>query len=67
MSIFYTFSHLRNKTRIFDKVKYKQKILFFYNLKIIKASGNKNLNIILLIYLEIREIVYLKCRKLNQL
>ena len=44
---FQAFTHLRNKTRFFDKVKYKQnrkqKVLVFYNLKIILASRNQNL------------------------
>ena len=48
---FQAFTHLRNKARFFDEVKYKQnrkqKILFFYNLKIIIASRYQNFNIIL--------------------
>ena len=41
------FQALRNKTRFFDTVKYKVKIMFFDNFKIIIALRNQNINTIL--------------------
>ena len=52
---FQAFAHLRIKTRFFDKVKYKQ------NIK--QKKNNVFMILTILIYLEIRENVYLECGK----